>query len=112
MWHLLGGASLLVCPDTGIAHLGRIVGVPTVTLFGPGSATLCAAGEFWRDAPYRAVTIADFHCRDQSVLFKRKIGWVRRCGRSSSECAKPLCMEAIAVGDVLLRCEEVLGNRP
>ena len=111
MWHLLRGASLLVSPDTGIAHLGRIVGVPTVTLFGPGSAILCATGEFWRDVPYRAVTIEDFHCRDQRVLFKRKIDWVRRCGRSSSECNKPLCMEAIAVDQVLFRCEELLRDR-
>ena len=37
LWHLLAGAALLVCPDTGIAHLARLVGVPTVALFGPGS---------------------------------------------------------------------------
>src|SRR5207249_3122803 len=35
LWHLLAGARLLVVPDTGVAHLGRIVGVPTVALFGP-----------------------------------------------------------------------------
>ena len=29
---------------------------PTVTLFGPGSAVLCAPGEFWSDAPWRALT--------------------------------------------------------
>ena len=76
------GAQLLVAPDTGVAHLGRIVGVPTVALFGPGSAVLCGAGDFWRDAPYRAVTVEPFPCRDQRVLFKREIAWVRRCGRS------------------------------
>jgi len=112
MWHLLKGASLLVCPDTGIAHLGKIVGVPTVTLFGPGSATLCAAGQFWRNSPYRAVTIADFHCRDQRVLFKRRIDWVRRCARGTNECDRPLCMEAIAIEQVLVQCEELLGRNP
>ena len=35
-------------PDTGVAHLGRVVGVPTVTLFGPGSAVICGAGRFLR----------------------------------------------------------------
>ena len=39
---------LLVCPDTGIAHLGRVVGVPTVTLFGPGSARDLRAGRVLR----------------------------------------------------------------
>jgi ADP-heptose:LPS heptosyltransferase len=97
LWRLLEGAMLLVAPDTGVAHLGRIVGVPTVTLFGPGSAVLCGAGEFWRDVPYRAVTVDPFACRDQHVLFKREIDWVQRCGRSVAECPSHQCMPAIDV---------------
>jgi len=97
LWHLLANARVLVAPDTGVAHLGRVVGVPTVALFGPGSALLCGAGDFWRNAPYRAVTLDPFPCRDQRVLFKREIAWVRRCGRSVAECPKHLCMPAIAV---------------
>lgn len=108
MWHLLKGAKLLVCPDTGIAHMGRIVGVPTATLFGPGSALLCGAGEFWRGAPYRAVTVEEFSCRDQRVLFKRNIDWVRRCARGAGECGRARCMEAIALEVVLRRCDELL----
>lgn len=100
LWHLLADAAVLVAPDTGVAHLGRIVGAPTVALFGPGSAVLCGAGEFWRDAPYRAVTVDPFECRDQRVLFKREIAWVRRCGRGVAECPKHLCMPAIGVGAV------------
>ncbi len=95
MWHLLAGAAVLVAPDTGIAHLGRVVGTPTVALFGPGSAVLCGAGDFWRDASYRAVTVDPFPCRDQRVLFKRELAWVRRCGRSVAECPQHLCMPAI-----------------
>lgn len=109
MWHLLKGASLLVCPDTGIAHMGRIVGAPTVTLFGPGSALLCGAGEFWRLSPYRAVTVEEFPCRDQRVLFKRDIHWVRRCGRGTDDCDRPRCMEAIALEPVLDACDASLG---
>ncbi|MGE5027458.1 MAG: glycosyltransferase family 9 protein, partial [Betaproteobacteria bacterium] len=101
LWQLLAGANLLVCPDTGIAHLGRLAGTPTVTLFGPGSATICGAGDFWRDAPYRAVTVADFPCRNQNILFRRAIPWVRRCGRSPRECAAPACMQAITPDSVL-----------
>jgi len=111
LWHLLANARLLVAPDTGVAHLGRIVNVPTVALFGPGSAVLCGAGDFWRDAPYRAVTIEPFPCRDQRVLFKRNVDWVRRCGRSVAECPKHLCMPAIRVVDVLDAIDALLQEK-
>lgn len=108
LWRLLAGAAVLVAPDTGIAHLGRIVGTPTVALFGPGSAVLCGAGDFWRNARYQAVTIDPFPCRDQHVLFKRDIEWVRRCGRSVAECPQHLCMPAIGVDIVERAIVEML----
>ena len=107
LWRLLANASLLVAPDTGVAHLGRVVDVPTVALFGPGSATVSGAGAFWRNAPYRAVTVADFPCRDQRVLFKRELSWVRRCARSLAECPHPRCMDAIAIDAVTAAIEDL-----
>ena len=107
LWHLVAGADMLVAPDTGIAHLGRIVGTPTVALFGPGSAAICGAGDFWRNARYRAVTIDPFPCRDQQVLFGRRIEWVRRCGRSTAECPHPRCMDAIDVDAVAAAVDEI-----
>ncbi|HWQ94546.1 MAG TPA: glycosyltransferase family 9 protein [Gammaproteobacteria bacterium] len=101
LWHLVQGAQLLVSHDTGVAHLGRLTGTPTVTLFGPGSSIICGAGDFWRNAPYRAVTIPDFPCRNQHVLFKREIAWVRRCGRGVEECPAPRCMRAIDTAMVM-----------
>lgn len=106
LWHLLKNARLLVCPDTGVAHLGRLTGTPTVALFGPGSASIYGAGNFWRNSPYVAVTVDPFPCRDQHRLFKREIPWVQRCGRSARECASPRCMQAISlevVKDAALR---------
>lgn len=100
LWHLLGRARLLVCPDTGIAHLGRITGTPTVALFGPGSSIVSGPGAYWRNSPFKAVTIEPFACRDQPLLFKREITWVRRCGRSTQECASPRCMQAIELDQV------------
>ena len=97
IWQLLAGAALLVSPDTGIAHLGRIVATPTVALFGPGSVTITGAGAFWRDVPYRAVSVEPFPCRDQRTLFKREIAWVRRCERSPAQCPHPRCMDAITI---------------
>lgn len=108
MWQLLAHATLVVAPDTGIAHVARATGVPTVSLFGPGAALICGPGAFWRDMPWRAVGAPEFPCRDQQVLFGRRIEWVRRCGRSVSECAEPRCMHAIAVADVLRAADELL----
>jgi ADP-heptose:LPS heptosyltransferase len=111
LWHLLAQAAVLIAPDTGVAHLGRVVGTPTVALFGPGSATICGAGEFWRNAPYLPVTVDPFPCRDQQVLFGRRIDWVRRCGRTTAQCAHPRCMDAIGVDAVLAAVGRVLDER-
>lgn len=110
LWHLLAHASLLVCPDTGVAHLGRLAKTPTITLFGPGSAVICGKGDFWQDSPYRAIT-AEISCRDQKILFRRHIDWVQRCGRSAEECATPRCMEAISVEMVIETVNQLLGTR-
>lgn len=109
LWHLIAGARALLAPDTGVAHLGRITFTPTVTLFGPGSATICGPGDFWRDAPWRAITIEDFPCRDQRMLFRRELAWVRRCTRSLAECPEPLCMQAISTPAVLAALDELLA---
>ncbi len=109
LWRLLAQAKLLVCPDTGVSHLGRLVGVPTVTLFGPGSSIIFGKGEFWCDSPCEAVTVEDFPCRDQRVLFRREIAWVRRCGRSLAECPAPRCMQAIDESRVRACAERLLA---
>jgi ADP-heptose:LPS heptosyltransferase len=100
LWRLVAGAALLVCPDTSVMHIGRLTATPTVALFGPSSAALFGPGAFWRDVPYRALTVADFPCRDQNRLFKREITWIRRCQRTTEECAAPRCMHAIGVEGV------------
>jgi hypothetical protein len=82
-----------------------------VPIFGPGSAVLCAPGSFWRDAPWAAVTEEGFPCRDQRILFRRKVDWVRRCARSTRECAEPRCMHAIALDRVLAAADRLLEAR-
>ena len=101
LWHLIEAAVILVVPDTGIAHLGRVTGTPTVALFGPGSALICGAGRFWHDMPWRAVMVDPFSCRNQKTLFNREIDWVRHCARSVSQCPEPRCMHAIGLEAVL-----------
>jgi ADP-heptose:LPS heptosyltransferase len=112
VWQLLAGARLLVCPDTGVAHMGRIAGTPTIALFGPGSAMLAGAGDFWRSSRYRALNVAPFPCRDQHLLFKRHVAWVQICKRSTAECASPRCMQAIGVDAVIAACDELLAPDP
>jgi hypothetical protein len=96
----VAGATALICVDTSVAHMGKLSFTPTVCLFGPSSAQLVGKGEFWADAPFDGITVADFPCRDQRLLFKREIAWVRRCGRSLAECPRPRCMEAITPAEV------------
>ena len=109
LWHLVASATALICVDTSVAHIGKLVHTPTVCLFGPSSAELFGKGEFWRDAPFAAVTMEGFPCRDQRTLFKRRIEWVRRCQRSTAECAEPRCMQAIGVDPVMAAVKELLG---
>jgi ADP-heptose:LPS heptosyltransferase len=108
MWRLLAGAALVVAPDTGIAHVARAAFAPAITLYGPGSAVLGGPGRFWRNVPQRAVTVEPFPCRDQQVLFRRRVEWVRRCGRGVDECAEPRCMHAIELSAVIAAAGELL----
>ncbi|KMQ79932.1 Heptosyltransferase family protein, lipopolysaccharide core biosynthesis [Candidatus Burkholderia pumila] len=86
LWYLFANARALVCPDTGVAHLGRMADVPTLTLFGPGNAKIHGVGAFWRDARFTPITIADMPCRDEPVIFRRHVGWARRCDRNETTC--------------------------
>jgi ADP-heptose:LPS heptosyltransferase len=104
LWQLVARAALVVCPDTGVAHLARLTGTPTVALFGPGSALLSGGGEFWRNSPFTALTVQDFPCRDQRITMKREVAWIRRCerlpGSGSGRCADARCMRALTGDDV------------
>lgn len=111
IWRLVASARLLVCPDTGVSHLGRLTYTPTVTLFGPGSSVLSGAGDFWRESPFVPVTIQDFPCRNQKLLFKREISWMKRCTRSVHECNNNLCMQAITLCMVKSACDLLLSRR-
>jgi ADP-heptose:LPS heptosyltransferase len=108
LWHLFAGASVVVAPDTGAAHVARAAWAPTVVLFGPGSSTLIGPGRFWKETPWRGVCVDPFPCRDQQVLFGRRVEWVRRCGRSTRECAEPRCMQAVGIQEALAAVNQVM----
>ncbi|NNM52939.1 MAG: glycosyltransferase family 9 protein [Pseudomonadales bacterium] len=114
LWQLIAHAALLVCPDTGVAHLGRVVGTPTISLFGPGSAVLCGAGAFWSQVPYRALSL-DIACRDQTTNFQRNLPWIRRCerfpGQESHQCATARCMFGLDSDLIWAHVSELLQTR-
>jgi ADP-heptose:LPS heptosyltransferase len=117
LWHLLARAAVVVCPDTGIGHLARVAGAPAVVLFGPGSALLSGAGEFWRHSAFTAVTIPDFPCRDQRITMKREVEWIRRCerfqGYKEGRCPIARCMVALTqdmVWEAVARRLRIVGT--
>ncbi|MGV6851507.1 MAG: glycosyltransferase family 9 protein [bacterium] len=91
LWKLLKKAQAVVCPDTGVAHLGRIVNVPTIVLFGPGSPLISGAGSFWRESPFYPLWDESIKCRNQTLLFERRLSWVQHCWRGDIECSRPFC---------------------
>lgn len=110
LWQVLARARLLVCLDTGVAHLGRVIGVPEVVIFGPGSALLFGGGDFWRNVPDRKVFVPDFPCRDENLIFRRQVPWAGHCGRPYGQCLDPRCMKAVTVEAVLDAIEACLED--
>ncbi len=109
-WALLAKAQVLLCPDTGIAHLARLAGTPTVALFGPGSPVLFGAGEFWRNMPYAGLWEPDIACRDQQAVFEKPLPWARQCWRTPAECGNPECIRAVSLDTVRASLEALLAN--
>jgi ADP-heptose:LPS heptosyltransferase len=95
LWRLLAHAKLAVCLDTGVAHLARVAGVPLVVIFGGGSASLFGGGEFWHEAIERKVTIPNFPCRDENVIFRRQVPWAGNCARTLRGCQAPRCLQQL-----------------
>lgn len=109
VWHLIKNAELCISVDTGIAHLARLTGRPTVTLFGPGSAVLFGRGSYWSRLPCAEITVKDFSCRDQCVIFNRQRDWIRHCSRSPRQCRSASCMDAISPEDVDREAAQLLA---
>jgi ADP-heptose:LPS heptosyltransferase len=108
LWELLRRAAFLVCLDTGVAHLARLVGVPTVAIYGQGSPITTGPGRFWARSPFIALWDPDVACRNQDDLFGRHLAWVRQCARTPSECADPFCIRRVAVDQVTRAIEGLL----
>ena len=108
MWALVEQAKLMVSVDTGIAHFAKLTGTPIVTLFGPGSPISHGEGLFWKKSIHYHATKDNFICRDQSILFRRKVNWLNRCGRGVSECKTPgACMAELSPHQILASLKNI-----
>ncbi|OED44770.1 hypothetical protein ACH42_06760 [Endozoicomonas sp. (ex Bugula neritina AB1)] len=107
MWRLIDQATLLVSPDTGIAHIAKVTNTPLVCLFGPGPAELVGHSEFFSNHPARYLS-KPIPCRDQPVIFKRPVSWLKFCERNTTQCDNPKCIKSITVDDVMTASLELL----
>lgn len=96
LWNLIAGASLLVCPDTGASHMGKLTGTPTVTLYSPGAGALFGRGDFWRSAPFRELEDAALPPRTPA-LFKRPVA------------LQPMAQGSMEPMRVLAAAKDILG---
>ena len=112
LWRLLANARMVVCPDTGVTHLAHLAGTPSVVLYGPGNPALFGRGEFWREHREEVLFQAGFPCRDENLIFRRKLSWGEHCGRTPKACGQARCMEVIALADVKRACERLLSSCP
>ena len=109
LWDLIEHADLMICPDTGVAHLAKLTDTPVIVLFGQGSDVLFGKGAFFTNHRfYKAIIVENIACRNQNLLFKRPVSWVRRCNRMIKDCQHAICMDEISVDRV---CQHVLELR-
>ena len=58
---------------------------------------------------YGTFGVDPFPCRNQRVLFRREIDWVRRCARTTAECAHARCLDAIGDDAIAAALDEVVS---
>ncbi|MGQ0613690.1 MAG: glycosyltransferase family 9 protein [Planctomycetaceae bacterium] len=88
---LLAGARLCVAADTGPAHIAAILGIPTLTLFGPKDPALMAPV-----GPHARALRAGVRCSPCTLR----------------HCPDPVCMEALSVERVEREALALLGEAP
>lgn len=107
MWTLIQQAQLLISPDTGISHIAKLTNTPLVCLFGPGPAELVGHSDFFSGHPARYLS-KPVPCRDQPVIFKRPVSWLKFCERNTTQCNNPVCIKSITVDDAMKASLELL----
>lgn len=100
---------LIICVDTGIAHLAKITHRKCVVIYGPGDPNLHGPGDYWGEALQYPVRFSGMPCRNETNVFKRPVHWVSRCSKSLLECRTPgECMNAVTPANVIRRVRAAL----
>ncbi len=94
---IIAGASLLLCNDSGLMHIGSAVGTPVLALFGPTHPTLGFSPRGWHDE----VIQVDEPCRPCSLHGQKP------CFRDQQ-----YCFTRIDVDHVLSRITDRLEKNP
>ena len=99
---------IIICPDTGIAHICKLTGTPSVVIYGQGNPAIHGNGIFWKAAPVRNLYVQNIKCRDMHQLFNRHVDWVVRCDRGPKLCSNPYCQNLITPEEVYLAAMGIL----
>ncbi len=95
---ILGQAGLLICPDSGPAHMAAAVGTPVIGLY--------ATSNRWRTGPYFSQDlVVDAYPQAVREEFGKPVEALRWGGRVRNKDA----MDLIRVPDVLAKIDAVLG---
>ncbi len=97
---ILNQAAGAICCDTGLCHLAGLLGVPSVSFYGPTSAKLIGA-----------TGLNQHHLIASDSTFPCAPCYSRRCTVGSSDLAMSACMEAFKVEDVWEQLTELIATR-
>jgi len=86
---LLKYSKLYFGPDTGMTHMAKLLGVPTVSLMGPSQIEVFS---YARKGSYD-IYVPNLLCRDKEDLFAIDFGGVRTCGRQICQVEGWPCMQ-------------------
>lgn len=97
---LIKEADLLICPDSGPAHMATAAGTPVVGLY--------ATSNRWRTGPYLSQDLVVDRYPD---AVEREFGKPVHDLRWGQRVRDPAAMDLITPAEVMARCDEVLRDR-
>lgn len=100
---LCSAVDLVISNDTGVSHIARALGRPTITLFGPESTMLY--GDLMENEKRIS---AEVPCRNENIVFGLKFENLRRCQKET--CENHACMKGITTQDVIKNIEKIISQ--